>query len=125
MHAEYLRACRAGDKAAMKRVVIPEAARILDSPKSADIMVKKRTNQPFDNNDVVKEGRTPYGNYAIIEADEPKEAYRQAAHFIQIETFVKAAEVSFAYIDTPCYLQPDAQNAKGRRASRHRRCERF
>ena len=74
--------------------------------------VNKRTNKAIDKADVVKGVKAPDGSYAIIEEDEIKAAYPKATQSIEIETFVKAAEVSFAYLDTPYYLQPDARSAK-------------
>ena len=74
--------------------------------------VNKRTNKAIDKEDVVKGVKTPDGSYAIIEEDEVKAAYPKATQSIEIETFVKAAEVSFAYLDTPYYLQPDPRSAK-------------
>lgn len=74
--------------------------------------VNKRTNRSIEKDDVVKGVKTPDGSYAIIEEDEIKAAYPRATQSIEIETFVKATEVSFAYLDTPYYLQPDARSAK-------------
>lgn len=74
--------------------------------------VNKRTNKAIDKDDVVKGVKAFDGSYAIIEEDEIKAAYPKATQSIEIETFVKAAEVSFAYLDTPYYLQPDARSAK-------------
>ena len=74
--------------------------------------VNKRTNKSIEKDDVVKGVKTPDGSYAIIEEDEIKAAYPRATQSIEIETFVKASEVSFAYLDTPYYLQPDARSAK-------------
>ena len=74
--------------------------------------VNKRTNKPIDKDDVVKGVKTPDGSYAIIEEDEIKAAYPRATQSIEIETFVKASEVSFAYLVTPYYLQPDARSSK-------------
>jgi len=74
--------------------------------------VNKRTNKAIERDDVVKGVKTPDGSYAIIEEDEIRAAYPKATQSIEIETFVKAAEVSFAYLDTPYYLQPDPRSAK-------------
>ncbi len=74
--------------------------------------INKRTNEAIEKDDVVKGVKTADGSYAIIEEDEIKAAYPRATQAIEIETFVKAAEVSFAYLDTPYYLQPDARSAK-------------
>ena len=74
--------------------------------------VNKRTNKAIEKDDVVKGVKTSDGSYAIIGEDEIKAAYPKATQSIEIETFVKAAEVSFAYLDTPYYLQPDARSAK-------------
>lgn len=74
--------------------------------------VNKRTNKAIDKDDVVKGVKTPDGSYAVIEDDEIKAAYPKATQSIEIETFVKAAEVSFAYLVSPYYLQPDARSAK-------------
>ncbi len=74
--------------------------------------VNKRTNKAIEKDDVVKGVKTPDGSYAIIEEAEIKAAYPKATQSIEIETFVKAAEVSFAYLDTPYYLQPDPRSAK-------------
>jgi DNA end-binding protein Ku len=74
--------------------------------------VNKRTQKPIDKDNVVKGVKTPDGSYAIIEEDEIKAAYPRATQSIEIETFVKAAEVSFTYLDTPYYLAPDARSSK-------------
>lgn len=74
--------------------------------------VNKRTNKAIEKDDVVKGVKTPDGSYAIIEEDEIRAAYPKATQSIEIETFVKANEVSFAYLDTPYYLQPDPRSAK-------------
>ena len=74
--------------------------------------VNKRTNKPIEKDDVVKGVKTPDGSYAVIEEDEIKAAYPRATQSIEIETFVKASEVSFAFLDTPYYLQPDARSSK-------------
>ena len=74
--------------------------------------VNKRTNKAIEKDDVVKGVKTPDGSYAIIEEDEIRAAYPKATQSIEIETFVKAAQVSFAYLDTPYYLQPDPRSAK-------------
>ena len=74
--------------------------------------VNKRTNAAIKKDDIVKGVKTADGSYAIIEESEIKAAYPRATQSIEIETFVKASEVSFAYLDTPYYLQPDARSAK-------------
>ena len=74
--------------------------------------VNKRTNKAIEKDDIVKGVKSSDGSYAIIEEDEIKAAYPKATQSIEIETFVKAVEVSFAYLDTPYYLQPDARSAK-------------
>ena len=74
--------------------------------------VNKRTNKPIEKTDIVKGVKTPDGSFALIEEDEIKAAYPKATQSIEIETFVKAAEVSFAYLDTPYYLQPDVRSTK-------------
>lgn len=74
--------------------------------------VNKRTNKAIDKDDIVKGVKTADGSYAIIEESEISAAYPRATQSIEIETFVKASEVSFAYLDTPYYLQPDARSGK-------------
>ncbi|MDR7298997.1 DNA end-binding protein Ku [Pelomonas aquatica] len=71
--------------------------------------INKRTGKEIAKHDIVKGVKLEGDEYVVLSDDEIKAAYPKRTQTIQIETFVKAADVSFVYIEKPYYLAPDAK----------------
>jgi DNA end-binding protein Ku len=68
--------------------------------------VNKRTGKEVDPGDIVKGIKQPDGDYVVLSEDEIRAAYPQSTQTIAIETFVKAREISFTYLERPYYTAP-------------------
>jgi DNA end-binding protein Ku len=68
--------------------------------------VNKRTGKEITKEDIVKGVKQEDGKYVVLSDDEVKEAYPRTTQTIEIEDFVPASEISFAYIEKPYYLEP-------------------
>jgi DNA end-binding protein Ku len=72
--------------------------------------INKRTGKDIAKEHIVKGVKLAGGDdYVVLSDDEIKAAYPKRTQTIQIETFVKATEVSFVYIEKPYYLSPDGR----------------
>jgi DNA end-binding protein Ku len=71
--------------------------------------VNKRTGKEIAKDHIVKGVKLEGDEYVVLSDDEIKAAYPKRTQTIQIETFVKAQDVSFVYIEKPYYLAPDAK----------------
>jgi Ku protein len=71
--------------------------------------VNKRTGKEIAKENIVKGVKLEGDNYVVLSDDEIKAAYPKRTQTIQIETFVKAEDVSFVYIEKPYYLSPDGK----------------
>jgi len=72
--------------------------------------VNKRTGKEIAKEHIVKGVKLEGGDdYVVLSDDEIKAAYPKRTQTLQIEGFVKAAEVSFVYIEKPYYLAPDGR----------------
>jgi len=72
--------------------------------------VNKRTGKEIAKEHIVKGVRLEGSDdYVVLSDDEIKAAYPKRTQTIQIESFVKAADVSFVYIEKPYYLAPDGR----------------
>lgn len=71
--------------------------------------VNKRTGKEIAKEQIVKGVKLQGDDYVVLSDDEIKAAYPQRTQTIQIESFVKAAEVSFVYVEKPYYLAPDGR----------------
>lgn len=71
--------------------------------------VNKRTGKEIDRENIVKGVKLEGDEYVVLSDDEIKSAYPKRTQTIQIETFVKAQDVSFVYVEKPYYLAPDAK----------------
>jgi DNA end-binding protein Ku len=71
--------------------------------------INKRTGKEIDKDNIVKGVKLEGDEYVVLSDDEIKAAYPKRTQTIQIESFVKAADVSFVYIEKPYYLAPDGR----------------
>jgi DNA end-binding protein Ku len=71
--------------------------------------VNKRTGKEIDKDNIVKGVKLENGEYVILSDDEIRKAYPKRTQTITIETFVKATDVSFVYLEKPYYLAPDGR----------------
>lgn len=72
--------------------------------------INKRTGKDIAKEHIVKGVKLAGSDdYVVLSDDEIKAAYPKRTQTIQIETFVKATEVSFVYIEKPYYLSPDGR----------------
>jgi DNA end-binding protein Ku len=74
--------------------------------------VNKRTGKEITKEDIVKGVKQDDGKYVVLSDDEVKEAYPRTTQTIEIEDFVPASEISFAYIEKPYYLEPTGRADK-------------
>jgi DNA end-binding protein Ku len=68
--------------------------------------VNKRTGKEIAREDIVKGIKQDNGDYVILSDDEIKAAYPKSTQTIEIETFVKAGEIAFTYLEKPYFLSP-------------------
>lgn len=71
--------------------------------------INKRTGKEIAREHIVKGVKLQGDDYVVLSDDEIRSAYPKRTQTIQIETFVKAADVSFVYIEKPYYLAPDGR----------------
>lgn len=71
--------------------------------------INKRTGKEIAKEHIVKGVKLEGDDYVVLSDDEIKAAYPKRTQTIQIESFVKAADVSFVYIEKPYYLAPDGR----------------
>ncbi|MGQ3051860.1 MAG: non-homologous end joining protein Ku [Roseateles sp.] len=71
--------------------------------------INKRTGKEITKENIVKGVKLEGDDYVVLSDDEIKAAYPKRTQTIQIESFVKATEVSFVYIEKPYYLAPDGR----------------
>jgi DNA end-binding protein Ku len=71
--------------------------------------VNKRTGKEIAKEHIVKGVRLKGDEYVVLSDDEIRAAYPKRTQTLQIDAFVKAADVSFVYIEKPYYLAPDGR----------------
>ena len=74
--------------------------------------INKRTGKEIDGDDIVKGIKQEDGDYVVLSEDEIKAAYPKTTQTIEIETFVKASEISFTYLEKPYYTAPVGKGEK-------------
>jgi len=74
--------------------------------------INKRTGKEIDRDDIVKGIKQPDGDYVVLSDEEIKQAYPVSTQTIEIETFVRADEIPFTYLEKPYYLAPVARGEK-------------
>ncbi|HOB66374.1 Ku protein [Ottowia sp.] len=68
--------------------------------------VNKKTGKEIAAADIVKGVEVEDGHYVVLSADEIKAAFPKSTQTIEIETFIKASEIPFVYLERPYYLAP-------------------
>ena len=74
--------------------------------------VNKRTGKDIQGDDIVKGIKQGDGNYVVLSEDQIRAAYPKSTQTIEIESFVKASEISFTLLETPYYLEPIGKGEK-------------
>ena len=74
--------------------------------------INKRTGKDIQSADIVKGIKQDAGDYVILSDEQIKNAYPKSTQAIEIEAFVKAAEISFTLLDQPYYLEPVGKGEK-------------
>jgi DNA end-binding protein Ku len=74
--------------------------------------INKRTGKTITKDNIVKGVRQEDGTYVLVDDDEIRNAYPKTMQTIEIEAFVKAAEIPFVYLEKPYYLEPIAKADK-------------
>ncbi|MGZ5184633.1 MAG: non-homologous end joining protein Ku [Caldimonas sp.] len=74
--------------------------------------INKRTGKEIESDDIVKGIKRDDGDYVVLSEDEIKAAYPKSTQTIAIETFVKASEISFTYLEKPYYTAPVGKGDK-------------
>lgn len=74
--------------------------------------VNKRTGKEIQNDNIVKGIKQDDGDYVVLSEDQIKAAYPKTTQTIEIESFVKAAEIPFTLLERPYYLEPIGKGEK-------------
>lgn len=74
--------------------------------------INKRTGKTIQSADIVKGIRQDGGDYVVLSEEQIKAAYPASTQTIEIETFVKAAEIPFLLLEKPYYLEPTGKGEK-------------
>jgi len=74
--------------------------------------INKRTGKAITKDNIVKGVKQDDGSYVVVDEDEIRNAYPRTMQTIEIEAFVKAAEIPFVYLEKPYYLEPLAKADK-------------
>lgn len=74
--------------------------------------INKRTGKPIDKEHVVRGLKQDDGDYVVLGDDEISAAYPKSTQLIEIEDFVQAGEIPFAYLDKPYLLAPIGKGDK-------------
>ena len=74
--------------------------------------INKRSGKPIAKENIVKGVKQEDGTYVLMDDDEIRNAYPKTMQTIEIEAFVKAAEIPFVYLEKPYYLEPIAKADK-------------
>ena len=74
--------------------------------------VNKRTGKEIEKENIVKGIKQDDGDYVVLSDDEIKAAFPKSTQTIEIESFVKASEISFFLLERPYYLEPVGKGDK-------------
>ena len=74
--------------------------------------INKRTGKAITKENIVKGVKQDDASYVLVDDDEIRNAYPKTMQTIEIEAFVKAAEIPFVYLEKPYYLEPLAKADK-------------
>jgi DNA end-binding protein Ku len=73
--------------------------------------INKRTGEEIQGDDIVKGIKQEGGAYVVLSDEQIKAAYPKSTQTIEIESFVKAAEIDFELLEKPYYLEPSGKGA--------------
>jgi DNA end-binding protein Ku len=73
--------------------------------------VNKRTGKEVESDDIVKGIKQEGGDYVVLSDEQIKAAYPKSTQTIEIETFVKAAEIDPMLLEKPYYLEPSGKGS--------------
>lgn len=71
--------------------------------------INKRTGKEIKSDDIVKGIKQEGGDYVVLSDEQIKAAYPKSTQTIEIESFVKAAEIDFVLLEKPYYLEPSGK----------------
>jgi len=71
--------------------------------------INKRTGKEIKGDDIVKGIKQESGDYVVLSEEQIKAAYPKSTQTIEIESFVKAAEIDFVLLEKPYYLEPSGK----------------
>ena len=71
--------------------------------------INKRTGKAIEGDDIVKGIKQEDGDYVVLSDEQIKAAYPKSTQIIEIETFVKAAEIDLLLLEKPYYLEPSGK----------------
>lgn len=71
--------------------------------------INKRTGKAIESSDIVKGIKQENGDYVVLSEEQIKDAYPKSTQTIEIESFVKAAEIDFMLLEKPYYLEPSGK----------------
>lgn len=74
--------------------------------------VNKRTGKEIQSGDIVKGVKQDDGDYVVLSDEQIKAAYPAATQTIEIESFVRASEISFILLERPYYLEPTGKGER-------------
>jgi DNA end-binding protein Ku len=77
--------------------------------RSMDPVGYKRIGKEIKSDDIVKGIKQEGGDYVILSDEQIKAAYPKSTQTIEIESFVKAAEIDFVLLEKPYYLEPSGK----------------
>ena len=73
--------------------------------------INKRTGKAIEGDDIVKGIKQEGGDYVVLSDEQIKAAYPKSTQTIEIENFVKAAEIDLVLLEKPYYLEPSGKSA--------------
>lgn len=74
--------------------------------------INKRTGKVIERENVVKGIKQDDGDYVILSDEQVKAAYPKTTQTIEIETFVKAGDIEFTFLERPYFLEPIGKGEK-------------
>ena len=74
--------------------------------------VNKRTGKEITRENIVKGVKVDGGDYVVLSEEEIKAAFPKSTQTIEIECFVKAADIDFVLLERPYYLEPTGKADK-------------
>ena len=74
--------------------------------------INKRTGKEIEKENIVKGIKQTDGDYVLLSDEEIKAAFPKSTQTIEIESFVKASEISFFLLERPYFLEPIGKGDK-------------